>query len=134
MRAATSSKLKEAVKAPPTPARKSGLDADGAMRAAEEAARCASEMRDALEGAVPRGHPLAGISASSVARCRQIAEQMAWLSGEALAQLRAYGASERRGRRLAAVRKAVSDAVRRWVEKAPQPAAVVEDEESEDDL
>jgi len=134
MCAATSSKLKEAVKAPPpTPARKSGLDADGAMRAAEEAARCASEMRDALEGDAPRGHPLAGISASSVARCRQIAEQMAWLSGEAMAQLRAYGASERRGHRLAAVRKAASDAVRRWTEKAPQPI-VDEDEEPEDEL
>jgi hypothetical protein len=112
------------------------MDADGAMRAAEEAARCASEMRGALEGDAPRDHPLAGVSASSVARCRQIAEQLAWLSGEALAQLRAYGASERRGRRLAAVRKAASDAIRRRTEKVPQPAAVVddEDEESEDDL
>jgi len=114
------------------------MDADGAMRAAEEAARCASEMRGALEGDAPRDHPLAGVSASSVARCRQIAEQLAWLSGEALAQLRAYGASERRGRRLAAVRKAASDAARRRTEKAekpPQPAAVAdEDEESEDDL
>ena len=111
------------------------MDTDGAMRAAEEVARCASEMRGALEGDAPRGHPLAGVSASSVARCRQIAEQMAWLSGEALAQLRAYGASERRGQRLAAVRKAASDAIRRRTEEAPQPAAVVdEDEEPEDEL
>jgi len=109
------------------------VDMDGAMRAAEEAARCASELRDALEGDAPRGHPLAWVSASSAARCRQIAEQMAWLSGEAVSQLRAYGASERRGARLAAVRKAASDAVRRRTE-AEQPAAVVEDEEPEDDL
>lgn len=109
------------------------MDMDGAMRAAEEVARRASEMRAALEGSMPRSHPLSGVSASSVARCRQIAEQLAWLSGEAMSQLRAYGASERRGSRLAAVRKAVSDSVRMRMEGTSPPPAVVE-EESEDDL
>ena len=116
------------------------MDADGAMRAAEEVAKRASELRGALDGAAPRAHPLARVSALSVARCRQIADQLAWLSGEAMAQLRAYGASELRGRRLAAVRQAVSDAVRKRAEAPPAVAAgepedeEPEDKEPEDDL
>jgi hypothetical protein len=38
--------------------RRFSMDADGAMRAAEEVARQASELRGALEGPAPRGHPL----------------------------------------------------------------------------
>ncbi len=49
---------------------------------------------------------MSGVARSALTRCRQIAEQVLHLSGEATSQVRMFESSERRGRELAKTRLA----------------------------
>lgn len=87
------------------------MDVNDMMRLAESVGRDAAEMRGAVgDATVPRGQPLAGVTASAVARCRQIADQLAYLSGEMATQLRMYESSLSRGRRLARLQRSAAGA------------------------
>jgi len=96
---------------------------EGAMQAAEAIGRRATDMQDVLSGAKipPRGQPLAGVTASAVARCSSIADQIVALSAEMASQLRVYESSARRGQRLAALRADAKSAA--TAKKGPEESA-----------
>lgn len=120
------------------------MDTGDAMRAAEAMGRQAADMIQALEGieAPSKSNPMFGVAGSALARCRQIAEQVSHLSGEAAGQIRMFESSERRGRELAearlAAKKRRDDAVGPTISKqaaAPAPVdAWVEEDLWDDEL
>lgn len=118
------------------------MDTGDATRAAEAMGRRAAEMIQALEGieAPPRGNPLSGVARSALTRCRQIAEQVSYLSGEATGQIRMFESSERRGRELAetrlAAKKRRDEAAKPTISKQATTPATGDDweEEEEEDL
>ena len=81
------------------------MHAEEIMRLAGSVGQRASEIQEALKHVeIPgRSQPLSGVAASSVARCRQIADQIAFLSSEMASQLHTYENSVHRGRRLASM-------------------------------
>ena len=83
------------------------METEEMMSAVEEIGRRAAEVRDALGSAeVPgRDQPLAGVARSSVARCRQLAAEMAAMSGEMSTQLRMFSTSVSRGQRIAKMQR-----------------------------
>lgn len=116
------------------------MDTGDVTRAAEAMGRQAGEMAQALEGieASPRGNPLSGVARSALTRCRQIAEQVTYLSGEAASQMRMFESSERRGRELAearlAAKKRRDDAAGPTISKQAAATDPVDAWAEEDDL
>ncbi len=113
------------------------MDTSDAMRAAEAIGSQATDMIQALDGIKPpeSGNPLSGVARSALTRCRQIAEQMSYLSAEAAGQMRTFENSERRGRelaetRLAAKRRHADTSVPTASRRATTPA--MDDGEEED--
>ena len=115
------------------------MGTDDVMRVAEAMGRQAADMVQALESveAPPRGNPLSGVARSALAKCQQIAEQVSFLSSEAVSQMRSFESSKRRGRKLAETRLAAknrrSDASKPAISKQAS-APVVADWEEEEDL
>lgn len=113
------------------------MDMGDVTRAAEAMGRQAADMIQALEGieAPLKGNPLSGVARSALTKCRQIAEQVSYLSGEAASQMHMFESSERRGRELAEARSAAKKrrdkAVGPTIKQAP---AAGDDWEEEEDL